>query len=50
MRAAANSDPTYLQLRNLTLGSEAVTVSDLDLKRDGARFHLRSGRVCPSTK
>jgi hypothetical protein len=41
-----NSDPTYQQLRNLTLGGEAVSVSNLSLKRDAGTFHLRSGTVC----
>lgn len=41
-----NSDPTYQALRNLTLGSESVTVSNFDLKRDAGTFHLRSGTVC----
>ncbi|MDX6456259.1 MAG: hypothetical protein QOD48_2366, partial [Gaiellaceae bacterium] len=41
-----NSDPTYQALRNLTLGSEAATVNNLDLKRDAGTFHLRSGTVC----
>jgi hypothetical protein len=41
-----NSDPTYQALRNLTLGGEAVSVSNLDLKRDAATFHLRSGTIC----
>jgi hypothetical protein len=44
--AGANSDPAYRQLRNLTLGGEAVSVSGLDLRRDAATFHLRSGTVC----
>lgn len=44
--AGPNSDPTYQQLRNLTLGSEAVSVSNFDLKRDAGTFHLRSGIVC----
>jgi len=43
---APNSDPTYQALRNLTLGSEAVSVSNLELKRDAGTFHLRSGTVC----
>jgi hypothetical protein len=43
---APNSDPTYQQLRNLTLGGEAVSVHNFDLKRDAATFHLRSGTVC----
>src|SRR5882672_3951271 len=41
-----NSDPSYQQLRNLTLGSEAVSVTNFDLKRDAGTFHLRSGTVC----
>jgi len=44
--AGPNSDPTYQQLRNLTLGSEAVSVSNFVLKRDAGTFHLRSGTVC----
>jgi len=43
---APNSDPTYQALRTLTLGSEAVTVSNFDLKRDAGTFHLHSGTVC----
>lgn len=42
----ANSDPTYRQLRNLTLSGEAVSVSNVDFKREAATFHLRSGTVC----
>lgn len=41
-----NSDPTYLQLRNLNLGSEAVSVNNFTLRRDAATFHLNSGNVC----
>jgi Peptidase family M1 domain len=41
-----NSDPTYQALRNLTLSGEAVSVSNLELKRDAGTFHLRSGIVC----
>ena len=44
--AGPNSDPVYQQLRNINLGSEAVTVRDFDLKRDAATFHLHSGTVC----
>jgi hypothetical protein len=44
--AAPNSDPTYQALRNLSLGSEAVSVNNFDLKRDAGTFHLRSGTVC----
>src|SRR5215467_4971112 len=43
---APNSDPTYQQLRNLGLSGEAVSVSNLILRRDAATFHLRSGTVC----
>ena len=43
---APNSDPTYQQLRNITLGTESVSVNNLDLKRDAATFHLHSGTVC----
>jgi hypothetical protein len=41
-----NSDSDYQQLRNINLGGEAVSVSNLSLKRDAATFHLRSGTVC----
>jgi len=41
-----NSDPTYQLLRNIGLGSEAVSVNDVTLKRDAATFHLHSGNVC----
>jgi len=41
-----NSDPVYQQLRNVSLGSEAVTVKNLELKRDAVIFHLQSGTVC----
>ncbi|MFY9561254.1 MAG: M1 family aminopeptidase [Terriglobales bacterium] len=41
-----NSDPAYQQLRNLTLGSETIGVSNLTLHRDAATFHLRSGTIC----
>jgi hypothetical protein len=44
--SAPNSDPTYQQLRNITLGSEAVSVKDFTLKRDAATFHLNAGNVC----
>src|SRR5277367_935882 len=44
--SAPNSDPTYQQLRNPTLGPEAVTVNNLTLKRDAGTFLLRSGNVC----
>jgi hypothetical protein len=41
-----NSDPTYQQLRNIQLGSEAYAVQNLDLKRDAATFRLKNGTVC----
>src|SRR4051812_33647284 len=44
--AAPNSHPVYQQLRNAGLSGEAVSVSNLDLKRDIGTFHLRSGTVC----
>jgi hypothetical protein len=44
--SAPNSDPIYQQLRNITLDSESVNVTGLDLKRDAATFHLHSGIVC----
>jgi hypothetical protein len=44
--AGPNSDPTYQALRNLTLGGEAVSVTNFDLKRDAGTFHLHSGTVC----
>jgi hypothetical protein len=44
--SAPNSDPIYQQLRNIGLGSEAVTVNNLELKKDAATFHLNSGTVC----
>src|SRR5438105_1047313 len=42
----ANSYPAYKELRNVGLSGETVTVSNLNLKRDAATFHLRSGTVC----
>jgi hypothetical protein len=44
--AGPNSHPAYQALRNLTLSGEAVSVKDLDLKRDAGTFHLHSGTVC----
>jgi hypothetical protein len=44
--AAPNSHPVYQQLRNAGLSGEAVSVSNLDLKRDIGTIHLRSGTVC----
>src|ERR1700740_950588 len=42
----ANSMAIYGALRNLTLGSESVSLSNIDLKRDGGPFRFRSGTVC----
>ena len=41
-----NSDPTYQALRNAALGGESVTVSNFQLRREAATFHLRSGTIC----
>jgi Peptidase family M1 domain len=40
---AANTDPTYRQLRELGLGSESVTVSNLAITRDAAKFKFNQG-------
>jgi hypothetical protein len=45
-QSAANSDPNYVALRNLSLGSEAVSVTNFDLKRDAGTFRLNSGTFC----
>lgn len=45
-QAGPNSDPNYVALRNITLGSEAVSVTNFDLKRDKGTFRLNSGTVC----
>ncbi|HKW56863.1 MAG TPA: M1 family aminopeptidase [Candidatus Acidoferrum sp.] len=45
-QTGANSDPAYVALRNLTLGGEAVQVSNLYLKRDAGTLRLNSGTVC----
>jgi hypothetical protein len=45
-QSAANSDPAYIALRNLSLGSEAVSVANFDLKRDAGTFRLNSGTFC----
>src|ERR1700719_3385043 len=46
VQPGANSDPTYQQLRNLTLRAEAVSVTNFELKREAGTFHLHSGTVC----
>src|SRR5689334_18948139 len=43
---SANSDAAYQALRNITLGTEAITVKELLLKRDAGTFILHSGTVC----
>jgi hypothetical protein len=45
-QSGANSDPNYIALRNLGLGSEAVRVTNFDLKRDAGTFRLNSGTIC----
>lgn len=45
-QAGPNSDPNYVALRNITLGNEAVSVTNFKLKRDAGTFHLHSGTVC----
>ncbi len=44
--AGPNGDPVYQQLRNITLASDAYTIENIDLKRDAATFHLKSGTMC----
>lgn len=41
----ANSDPTYVALRNITLGSEAVLLENVVLKREFGTFTFRSGTM-----
>ena len=45
-QTGANSDPSYVALRNITLSSEAISVTNFDLRRDAGTFHLHSGTVC----
>jgi hypothetical protein len=45
-QSTANSDPAYVALRNLSLGSEVVSVTNFDLKRDAGTFRLNSGTFC----
>ncbi|MGB2670939.1 MAG: M1 family aminopeptidase [Candidatus Acidiferrum sp.] len=45
-QSVANSDPTYVALRNQGLGTEAVHVTNFDLKRDAGTFRLISGTIC----
>jgi Peptidase family M1 domain len=46
LHAQANSDGTYSALRNLNLGTEAVSLTNYDLKRDAGTFRFRAGTVC----
>ncbi len=41
----ANSDPTYVALRNVTLSGETLNVSNLELKRDQGNFILKTGTL-----
>jgi hypothetical protein len=43
--ATPNSHPAYVQLRNVTLGGESVSVNNLILRRDAGTLQLRSGPV-----
>jgi hypothetical protein len=45
-QSVTNSDGIYSALRNLTLGTEAISISNFDLKRDAGTFRFRSGTVC----
>jgi hypothetical protein len=45
-QSGANSDPTYVALRNQGLGPEAFRVTNFDLKRDAGTFRLISGTIC----
>ena len=47
--AGANSDPTYRQLRDLSLGGDAIAVSNLTLKRDAGTFKFDQGTFVFST-
>jgi hypothetical protein len=46
---APNSDPVYLQLRKLGLGTEAISVNNVILKRDAGTFTFASGSICFAT-
>jgi hypothetical protein len=45
-RTYCEPDSTYQQLHNLTLGGEAVSVTNFELKRDVGIFHLHSETWC----
>jgi peptidase M1-like protein len=42
-RAMANNEATYVKLRNVKIGGEAIHVKDFVLKRDAGVFTFRSG-------
>lgn len=42
-RALANNDATYLKLRNIHVGQEAIRVSNFAFRRDAGTFLFRSG-------
>jgi peptidase M1-like protein len=42
-RAMANNEATYVKLRNVKIGAEAIHVKDFVLKRDAGLFTFRSG-------
>ena len=42
-RALANNDATYVKLRNIHVGSDAVAVQDFTLRRDAGTFLFKSG-------
>lgn len=42
-RAMANNDATYVKLRNVKIGAEAIHVKDFTLKRDAGVFTFHSG-------
>src|SRR5436309_10951672 len=41
--AKANNDPLYVQLRHITVQSEAIPVKDFTLKRDIGTFIFKAG-------
>ncbi len=41
-----NSDPVYLQLRKIGIGTEGLTVNNVTLKRDAGTFTFASGTLC----
>ncbi len=41
-----NSDPVYVNLRRIGIGTEALTVNNVTLKRDAGTFTFTSGTLC----